>query len=465
MARYPLFGTETRGKSLHYSAQRRINLYAEIKQEGDRSKLAFYSRPGLTLFADLGDTPVRGLHVFGSLLYAVHRGVFYEINNAGVATARGTLNTTSGKVSMANNGTQVIVVDGTDGWTWNIGTTTWAEITDADFPTANTVAFQGGFFIVDNANTGQFHISASYDGTAYDATEFATAESSPDDLVRVFVDRGELILFGAYTTEYWSNIGAVDFPFARIDGAVIEWGLAARWSVARLDNTIAYLAQNRMGEVQIVRLSGYQPQRLSNEEVEHTINGYTVTSDASAFAYISGGHQFYQINFPTAGKSWIYNLQAGDWLEAQYGTTGARHRGELGEQFLSKTIIADYESGKLYRVDDTVQADNGMSFACEIVGRHVFDEEPVSIGRLWLDIDSGTGTATGAGNNPQAMLAISKDGGRTWGPERYADIGEIGEYKTRVMWRRLGRAYDWTMRVRIADPVKIAISGAWVDAA
>ena len=58
----------------------------------------------------------------------------------------------------------------------------------------------------------------------------------PDELIRVFADGGQLMLFGDKTTESWGNSGAADFPFAIIGGAASEWGLAARWSLAKFDN-------------------------------------------------------------------------------------------------------------------------------------------------------------------------------------------------------------------------------------
>ena len=95
----------------------------------------------------------------------------------------------------------------------------------------------------------------------------------------------------------------------------------------------------------------------------------------------------------------------------------------------------------------------------------MFDEEFITVGRLWVDLDTGVGTATGDGSDPQAMLSISKDGGHTWGRERFRSIGKIGEYAQRAIWRALGRAYEWTFRLRITEPVKVAISGAWIDSA
>lgn len=465
MPRFPLFGTSQRGKSVHHTAQRRINLYGEMHQDADRAALVFYQRPGLELFTDgLGETAPRGMLGLKDKLYVVHRGTLYSIDNAAAITSEGTLDTASGRVDMATNGTELLIVDGTEGYIYESVADSFAKITDADFPVCSTCAYQGGFFIVpDEAQPGRFHVSSSYDGTAWDATEFATAEGFPDALVRVFVDHNEVFLFGTESTEIWSNIGALDFPYRRIDGASPEWGLAAKWSVARFNNTVAWLAQNRMGEVQVVQLQGYVPQRLSTPDLEYEINQYSDVADASALSYLAGGHPFYQLNFPTAGVSWAFDGLTGMWSQWEYATLGARHRAEFGASFQRKTFCADYEDGKIYKIDQDVLTDNGVSFAKELVSRHIFEEDYTSIGRLWLDMETGVGTASGDGSDPQVMLSVSKDGGKSFGPERWVSAGKQGEYQDRALWRRLGRAYEWTFKVRMSDPVRMPVSAAWVS--
>ena len=60
----------------------------------------------------IGSQPVRGMIIANDFLYVVHNATLYEINNAGTATPRGTLSTSSGRVEMAFNGFQVAIVDG-----------------------------------------------------------------------------------------------------------------------------------------------------------------------------------------------------------------------------------------------------------------------------------------------------------------------------------------------------------------
>lgn len=113
MAVIPLFGTNQQGKSSTVTSQSHTNLYAEIIQDAEKSRVVYYGTPGLSLFTSFGDTPVRGGIAVGDFIYYVHRGVFWQVNNAGVKTNRGTLTSTSGRVQMAYNGTQIAIVDGT----------------------------------------------------------------------------------------------------------------------------------------------------------------------------------------------------------------------------------------------------------------------------------------------------------------------------------------------------------------
>jgi hypothetical protein len=61
------------------------------------------------------------------------------------------------------------------------------------------------------------------------------------------------------------------------------------------------------------------------------------------------------------------------------------------------------------------------------------------------------------------MLRWSDDGGKTWSSEHWRDMGAIGEYARRVIWRRLGQSFNRVYEVVISDPVKRVIIDAWAD--
>lgn len=455
----PLFGMGLGGKSRNVSDQLLTNLYREIQPEGEKNRMAVYPTPGLSLFQSLGAEPSRGMWQVGKLLYVVNRNLLYSINNAGVITNLGALDTSSGRVDMSDNGKQLIIVDGANGYIYNISGGTFNKIVDADWPGADTVTFLAGYFIVSQPSSGRFYVSALYDGTSWDALDFATAESNPDDLIRVFADGGQLMLFGDKTTEAWGNSGAPDFPFAIIGGAASEWGLAARWSVAKFDNSVMFLRKNRLGQVQIAKQAGYQSIAVSTPELDNRINSYSAVSDATAFSYMIDGHSFYQINFPTANESWLYDGLSNAWQKVQSGT--GRHRAEMQVNFIDRPYVADYENGNIYRLDPSAYTDNGAPIAREMICRHVMTGDWSIFDELWLEMEAGVGLVSGQGSDPQIMMQVSKDGGHTWSKEVWVSFGKIGEYRTRAVWRRLGRARDWLFKFRVTDPVKTAFVSAW----
>jgi hypothetical protein len=463
MPNISLFGISQTGKSLNVTAQDRLNCYLEVQPGDDRARVAIYGTPGLDLFASFGETPVRGIYQRNDLIYAVHRGTFYEVNNSAVKTAKGTISTTTGRVYMWDNGSQLLVTDGTAGYIYDFVADTFTQIVDADYPGAKTVTWQDGYFIVNPPDTSQFYVSDINDGEVWDALDFASAESNPDNLVAVIADNSTLYLFGAVSTEFWTNSGAQDFPFSRISGGSTEWGCAAINSICKYDNTLAFLAKNRMGEVIVAKMNGYTPQRISNPELESIINKYSAVSDCSTFAYMLGGHPMLQVNFPTAQASWLYDGLSNCWSRLQSNGID-RHRAEMGVNYLDSIMVTDFENGNLYRLNPESFTDNGEPIAFEVTSRHVEqDDLRITVDKLQLDMETGVGVATGQGSNPQVMLSISKDGGHTYGTEQWCDIGEIGNYKQRTIWRRLGQSRDWVFKFRITDPVKRVILGASIN--
>lgn len=458
----PLFGIGTFKRSRPVTHQQRLNLYIEINGDAENNVITMYPTPGLSLQLSFGATPCRGLYAVGDFRYAVHRNNFYKIANDNTYTNIGTLLTSSGRVDISDNGLQIMIVDGPNGYIWDLVALTFTQITDVDFPGASTVTFMNGYFIISEPDTGRFYWSALYNGLSWDALQFATAESNPDVLVRVQANNGVLCLYGDKTTEFWGDSGALDIPFARIGAAAIEWGLAARWSLSKFMDAIIFLRRNRLGQVQVCVQDNGVAVAVSTTNLDASFQDYTAVADASGFSFMVAGHPMYQINFPSANASWQYDGLSKEWHRVSSDFTEGRHRAEIQYNHLDYSFVSDFETGELYIIDQNVYTDNGSAVAREFISRYqtadgnwsVFDE-------LWIDMETGVGLTVGQGSNPQAMMTISKDGGRTWGLELWRGFGKIGENMRRAVWRKLGRARKWVFKVRVTDPVKVVFTGAW----
>jgi hypothetical protein len=366
---------------------------------------------------------------------------------------------------MADNGFQILIVDGIAGYIYQVDTGEFLRITTF-FPNgATTATWQDGYLIVNLDDS--FYLSNLDDGITWNALDQGVAEATSDEIVRVQANNGQLLLFGQYNIELWANSGATDFPYSRLGSGVLEVGLAAKWSLSKFRMGVAFLGQNRMGEVQIFSLEqNNQPQVLSVPELEFEIGTYIrqfgSVADATGLGYRSVGHDFYQINFTRANKSWLYDGNSGIWSEMQ--TNGGRHIANMATPYQNRTIVGDYASGKVLTLNDTVYTDNGLPILRRLRSKHLYDHDYAKISELWIDMETGVGDLTDDGANPQAMLRVSKDGGRTWSGERWASMGQQGKYLSRVVWRRLGRSRDFDFELSITQPNKVAITGeGWVN--
>lgn len=455
----PLFGLGNVGKSVNVNAQQRKNLYVEIQSDAEKNVVTMYPTPGLQTFVQLGAYPARGMYELGDFMYIVANNIFWRVANDGSVVNKGSLATFSGYVDISDNGNEIIVVDGPNGYIFDVLADTFTQIADPDFPGADTVAFINSRFVVNKPGTAEFYISGVYSGTTWDPLEFATAESDPDLLMRVTAESGQLVLFGSNTTEFWGDSGAADFPFARIGSAAIEWGLAARWSLCKFMDSLIFLRKNRLGQVQVCALQGYNAAPVTNPEMDYVFSQYAAVSDAIGFSYMVSGHPFYQITFPTPGETWLYDGLSKCWSRLE--SSGSRHRAELQVNFQNRSYVSDYEAGKIYLLDENTYTDDGAYVAREFISRHQSTGEWSHISQLWLEMEAGTGLNLGQGQTPQIMMQISKDGGHEYGPEVWREIGAMGKYRQRAVFNRLGRARDWLFKFRITDPVKVVFVAAW----
>jgi hypothetical protein len=467
----PILGSAYVARSVNAADARMVNLFPEIVPEAGKEPAFLNRAPGLKLLATVGNGPIRGLWAFASddnTAFVVSGTQLYKIDSTYTATLIGSVSGT-GPVSLADNGTQLFIACNGPSYIYNNTTNAFGQITDPDFPGAVTVCYLDGYFVFNEPNSQKMWITSLFDGTSIDPLEFASAEGSPDGLTAVASNFREVWAFGTNSIEVWYNSGATDFPLQRIQGAFNELGLAAPYSVAKMDNALFWLGQDRRGQGIVYRANGYLGQRISTHAVEWQIQQYEDMTDAIAYTYQQDGHSFYVLVFPTANATWVYDVSTQAWHERAGFVNGEfiRHRGNCQMSFQGKPVIGDFENGNIYAFDLNNFSDNGStqkwlrSWRALPTGQN--NLKRTSQHSLQLDIEPGVGLNLGQGSDPEVMLRWSDDGGHTWSNEHWAKIGKIGQFYRRVLWRRLGmtlKLRDRVYELSGTDPVKISIMGA-----
>lgn len=428
---------DTRG----YSGERLLNYFLRVSDGISQGILI--GRSGLVPETSLGGR-VRAMVDNNGVLFAVAAGAVWKV--IGI-TATKVGDVPDGPAVMAASGPEVAIVVG-GGYYICDGTTTTQYATGA-LTTASSVVYQDGYFVVTGSSAGRddaLTVSALNDGTKFDATDFAFAENAPDEIKGAINDHGELWLFGSKTIEAWYNSGDVDFPFARNNGAQKERGCLNGQTIAKEDNSVFWIGQDRVA----YRSGGGNPEVISNREIEEILADAVIDR---AYTFKDRGHKFYAIRL-SGRPTLCFDLTTGLWSERSTGVEDEEWIATSAENVSGVQYIGT-TTGKICALSENVFTDDGAMVRAEAVS--VPAEMPYpgrAVNSVEISLNVGTVDASG-----QIMLQTTKDG-RIWGVEKWRSLGSLGSYQKTPRWRGLGRFTPrFQVRVRITDPVNRDIYG------
>jgi hypothetical protein len=438
-------------RSLPVSAQRLLNLYMEEKPVEGKVRFALHGTPGLRLWTSIGTGGVRGMHAMGENLFVVVGSELYVLDVFKAFTLLGTISGSS-LVSMASNGTQVVIVTDVDIY---VATTT--TVVAATVSNACGVAFQDGYMLFAERNSQKFFISGLQDAESYDPTEFTLVNADPDVNMAIVNVNRETVIFGKRSAQIYYNSGQADFPFSRHPSGVIERGTVSARSVVAYQGAIGWLGD----DLNVYIMQGGALQKVSTPAIDIAIAGYTGHSAAHAIVYQDEGHIFYCLTFPEA--TICYDVSTQRWHERK--SEGLNYWRARGHAFFDQqNLVGDVTDGKIYELDLDTYTDNGDTIRREVVAPPIHAEDARAfLYSVELDVESGVGLVTGQGSEPEVALDWSDDGGFTWSSERWRQLGRMGERRKRVKWNRLGQFRERSLRFAITDPVKVAILAAYAN--
>lgn len=430
---------------------------------------------------------VRGIFTTNSRTFAVAGPVLYEVFGNGTSTAYGTVSNDTTMCSFAASPQQLLVASAGSVYILDLVTNILTQIAAATFAgPISLVGFSDGFFIALVADSQRFYVSAPYDATDWTTNGSAIVSVFQDNIVSMLVDHRELWFWSATKAVVYYDSGAT-FPFDVVPGGFIEAGCGSRFSPVRLDNTILWQGSDERGTGIFWRAQGYTPSRISNHSVEFEIQGYIKKygkiSDSIAFPYQDQGHNFWVIYFPTADKTWVYDVNTNSWHERGFWNTtigaftAARYQCHTYNDAFGKHLVGDWKTGKVYEMHIPYSdGAGGWLFASDFdnpirrVRRapHIAEEQKwIFFSELQVFLEPGLGIPGDdptPGVTPQAMLRWSKDGGKTWSPLLSTSAGKQGQYQGRVRFLRLGRSRDRIFELSVSDAIPWRIVDAYIFA-
>lgn len=460
--------------SLPIGHQECVNLIPVVQQVTTLSERQLLGSAGIRQITTAGSTVNeinRGAHVMAGIPYFVQGGTLYRLDRSIVdgvetysLTALTPLSITgSGRVSMADNGYQLMILDpGGRGFIYNKDTDVIERIITGPFADASGyfpqyVVFVDGYFAV-STDQKQWFISNLNDGMTWDILDSGSAEADPDPIVAPIVHNNQVFMLGTETTEGFQNIGGSGFPFQR-SNLFLDKGCYAPFSLVSTNQRFFMIGGGENERPAIWSYEGGNYARISTNAIDNILNDYSdaVLNAAFALSWANRGQYFVSFTFPD--RTLVYNSTTGLWNEQKSGIPDL-----LGDNYQTRwrvnslvtaygyTLVGDSQDGRIGILD----IDEFTEYGNNII--RVFSPQPLAnqgnsfrIASVELTMESGVGNGV---PEPLVSMSISEDL-KTFQYERSRKIGAIGKYGQRIIWRKLGRIPRFAiLKFRISDPIK-----------
>lgn len=426
------------------STGRLINCFRQGIVGRGRAQFALRSVLGTEAFADVGEVFFFGATEYKNDIYAAFDGSLIRVGSSGTVSSLGTIS--SGQTNLSSNNDYVTIAAGGTYFVYLGGITT---PTVEPFSGVGSVGFLDQRTLLTENNGRKWAWSDLADPTTIPALNFATAEATDDNLLRVIGLNGRVVLFKETGREVWYNTGQSGADaFSRIAGGVRNVGLKAFGLVTRTDEALFWVGNDNICRL---TLDGISEQKLSYPPVDTAISQGESTE---CFYYEDEGQKFCVVRFEDR-PSWVFDLASAEWHERAYGPEDqawpVRGTVRLGNTWYGLT-----NAGLVQRLTRN-NTDVGTALRRVAVSETFYFPERASVdlieifGRVgFSDLD----------RDAMMWIRLSRDGGATWTLEKFRSLGGIGEHESRATWRSQGLARTLTIEAVITEPAEIPI---WSD--
>lgn len=338
--------------------------------------------------------------------------------------------------------------------------------------------------------------------------QLGSITSHPGTIVGCRTLHRRIFLFSQNFTEVWENAGlGTNLPIRRNNSLLMEVGTPALGSISVGFDRMFFLAQDKDGLAGVMEVKGTESILVSNRALDFQLAQYaedpaTGVADARGVLIKENGLIFYRLNFTLANHTFVLNVSmstadAPRWHEEEV-LNGSRHPAQTHAYFDGVNYYGAYNKAAFYIVDDQDPTNDGETIRRMRIGRQMtpegydrlrIDRFQVDLLQGALDIDEFIDIDLAAedeatllteasediildqqinigGGQPTVLLAISKDGGQTYGNYLHATMGKIGERTHRTVWRKLGttpRGQGFVPKIEFFNEIPFVVLGAAWD--
>ena len=383
------------------------------------------------------------------------------------------------------------------------------------FDSPGYVSFQNGRFIVASQGTTNWVLSAfnnggSRGGTPWPVTaNFVGSLQTKPDYIQAAVPvpggGNNLLVFGRNVAELWQDVGAATFPYQRNSTLNSDFGCISPASIASLNDVIVWIAVNETTGPMLMTYERSQINQITTDGIDFKLGNLKFPQIVTGFLYQQDGHLLYQFTFKRDNLSFAYDFNTKEFFcisdpelnfhiarqVVYFGTTyyfvsltdgslyqfdtifpyADKGNGNLvpipririmpplripsQRYFIINNLAFTLEQGQPNIVTDVVVYDTTGTFITTEGGFLITTEDSVQI--TTENDNSSTALASYQDSDAIVYLAISRDGGSTFGNFLPQSMNPTGKRKSRLNYQRLGIANDATFQIRCVGLIRFVL--------
>ena len=373
---------------------------------------------------DTGDEELYG--VFGDKLYRIlitNPIAGKRLNSGDVTTQEiGTIAGANQCMLVAGFSYLCILVEGGNGYAYDGDTLT--QITDSNFKTSTSVAYDAGRFIFVPSNGEPFFWSNPDNPLVFDGNDDADGEEYPDPNKKNFVRRGIHYVLGTRSVEA-SQYSPSFKSYPRVSSISSKVGYVG--GLTEYGESFAFIGQNSQGGFEVYAMND-EPEIISSKFVSELLNTeyyLKELGDITGSHFLWKGTPLLVFNLPR--HTLVYY---GDWSYWHTGITGSEQgtwRPNNIQYAYGYLWCGDSIDGSLGNLVDESK-EFGESIEWEIKTFVKATPETNFLIKFIYGI-----TTQGNDIDARVSLSVTKDG-RVYGREAYKNLGEQGHYNDLVKW-------------------------------
>jgi len=294
-----------------------------------------------------------------------------------------------------------------------------------------------------------------------DVTSFFDAQQLPDRNNAVFNLSDTLYIMGTDSIELFRVVTSPTLPFRSVTGARINNGFIG--GLLEYGDTFLFIGKEKDQSSGIYAIGQGRAPKISNERIDKILSEHTQDELAEAIPGTIKVQGHFLATFQLRRSS--FGFYKGEWFELETifdgvsSPWGGGFIAQLNGQYF--TAFQD----KIGVFDESLNTDYGERVTRSI--KMIFIQEDgnwFACSRIELGISQGFNANRTTGKKNKTVGLLTSRDGVLFGPEVFRDLGVIGDYQSRLIWRRIGRFQSF-MSVEFRTTQDVNFSVAYVEAA